>query len=77
MGFPRFTRQLAARYGYHTELCDNTHKRHTLVRLPELVPFPAALEFPGAEEIPGRHYIEALIWLDRKQPEFPVPQLAL
>ncbi|MGH8611528.1 MAG: nucleotide disphospho-sugar-binding domain-containing protein [Gammaproteobacteria bacterium] len=71
MGFPRFTRQLAARYGYHTEFYDNTHKRHTLVRLPELVPFPTALEFPGAEEIPGRHYIEASIWLERKQPEFP------
>lgn len=75
LGMHRFTRQLAARYGYHPHLYDRTNKRTNLLRLPELIPFPASMEFRGAEEIPGRYHIEASIHLDRKEPEFPWDQL--
>jgi zeaxanthin glucosyltransferase len=71
LGVQRVTRKLATRYGYRAELYDSSAKRHNLLRLPELIPFPLAMEFPGAGEIPGRHYIEASICLDRKEPEFP------
>lgn len=74
IGFSRFSKRLAAKYGYHPEFYDATHRRQMILRLPEIISLPAMFDFFQVE-IPGRYHIEASICLDRKQPSFPWNQL--
>lgn len=70
----KWVKQLAKRFGYHGNVPDAGLGRHVTIQLPEIIVCPQAFEFPGAE-LPGRHYIEASIDEDRKQPSFPWERL--
>lgn len=72
--FRTFSRALFSRYGYDPELYRSQYRIPFEYRLPEIVAWPIAFEFPGAD-FPGRYYSEALICMERRQPDFPWEKL--